>query len=496
MVSSSTELRGLSRIGGAAADGFTVPKPRSRWRARLLVPLAVLVGTAATLGYASRDTLFPPPGVYVVAVVPTDGGPLPYAGEDAVVDGGSGSDDGVPARMSAVVQAPGWIEPAPYAVSVPALAEGVVSEVMVLEGERVEAGQVVVRLIDADARLGLAGAEAAVSQRRADIVRAQASRGTAEARVRVMESAVLELADSIESNQELVKKGAFSAGEFRRMKIRLSGLEAEVNAGQRGIDEASAEIAQAEAALAWAEATVAESALRLSRMEIRAPSAGVVLARLVEPGSRMSMSATGDGAGMSGTVLRLYDPMSLQVRVDVPLADAAKVGVGTRAEITTEAMPDTTFAGVVTRVIHEANIQRNTVQFKVAITEPSPTLKPEMLARVRLRGGPSDGGESRGATDAAAVVNSGGLLVPERALAERKEASAVLWAVVADDNATIVRRIEIEFRASGEEGFVTVSSGLNAGDRLVNMSAGGPAVGGLRHGMRVRVLGERKGDGQ
>ena len=67
----------------------------------------------------------------------------------------------------------------------------------------------------------------------------------------------------------------------------------------------------------------------------------------------MSAGAASSGRGMSGAVVRLYDPARLQVRVDVPLVDAAKVGVGTAAQITTEALPNVVFRGSVTRVVHE-----------------------------------------------------------------------------------------------------------------------------------------------
>ena len=56
-------------------------------------------------------------------------------------------------RRSAVTEAAGWLEADPFPIYVPALAPGIVKEVLVLEGEPVEAGQVVVRMIDDDARL-------------------------------------------------------------------------------------------------------------------------------------------------------------------------------------------------------------------------------------------------------------------------------------------------------------------------------------------------------
>src|SRR5690606_22449816 len=76
------------------------------------------------------------------------------------------SADGSDARQP-VAQASGWIEPDPYPVLVNALADGVVREVLVLEGERVEADQPVARLVEEDAALALRQAEAESARARA-----------------------------------------------------------------------------------------------------------------------------------------------------------------------------------------------------------------------------------------------------------------------------------------------------------------------------------------
>ena len=68
-------------------------------------------------------------------------------------------------------------------------------------------------------------------------------------------------------------------------------------------------------------------------------------------------------------VLRIYNPQKLQVRVDVPLANAAQVSVGQEATITAEVLRDTVFHGKVLRILHEADIQKNTLQVKVSIGE-------------------------------------------------------------------------------------------------------------------------------
>src|SRR5205814_3246818 len=72
-------------------------------------------------------------------------------------------------------RAAGWAEPRPTPTVVTALAEGVVEKLFVVEGQAVEAGEVVARLIDADARLALDAAEADVKLREGELAAARAA---------------------------------------------------------------------------------------------------------------------------------------------------------------------------------------------------------------------------------------------------------------------------------------------------------------------------------
>lgn len=190
---------------------------------------------------------------------------------------------------------------------------------------------------------------------------------------------------------------------------------------------------------------------------------------------------------MAGAVVRLYDPTKLQVRVDVPLADAAKVGIGTVAEITTETLPNDTFWGTVSRIVHEANIQRNSVQYKVSINDPSPLLKPEMLCRVRFHVRST---RTQGDGQANAVNGSDAsglqLFLPSDALINRQENSAQVW--VAENQSSMLGAAAVlrEVVLGGQDGKDTVIlSGVKPGDRvIVNPPSN------LKNGTRVRIVGE------
>jgi HlyD family secretion protein len=471
----AADLTSLSRV---AEKPRAVPRPGARWKTRVLLPTVILLAVLGLLAYAARDALTPAVSVRVAAVVVKEGA-------SASAPSAEGK-QGANRADTVIVQAPGWIEPDPYAINVAALAEGVVKEVLVLEGQRVEAGQVVVRLVDDDAKLALQRAEAEVAEREAEVARSRADVAAAEADA-------AEVRDEVDRKRALVAAGGFSEGQFARLELRLQ-------AGQRRVEAAKAMVMQSEAGKKRAAVMRDEAALALSRMEVRSPVAGVVMTRLVEPGARLSMLAPAFGGAPQGSagavevmggVIRVYDPEKLQVRVDVPLADAGKIGVGTRAQIVCEALPGKTLEGSVTRMVHEANIQRNTVQFKVAIEQPDPVLRPEMLTRVRFLGaGSAAGGGARSPADSASGSSGLRLLAPAAALLHAQGGVGRVW-VVDQSGGTrgpLAAMREVAFIPATESGFVEVTSGLRPGDRVLIEP---PA--GLVEGARLKIEGEATG---
>jgi len=481
-------LQSLAPGRHAAANGgelaSDIPRPRSRWKTRLLVPVVILSSTTGLLVYSARSALTPLTEVRVIPVVTASRATAEPA-ESAGTVHEAGTDSTV-----IVAQAPGWIEPAPYPVLVPALAEGVVEELLVLEGERVEAGQVVARLIDADARLAVESAEALLASLHASVIKAEAD-------VRAAEARSADIDDQLARTSKLVPTGIASESQLALLRFRLHATQEELAATQASLLAARANARVQEVACI-------EAKLKLSRMEITSPLAGVVLKRYVEPGSRVSTSGLSQSAGatepMSSAVLRIYDPARLQARVDVPLADCAKVHVGTRAEIVTEALPDTVFLGVVSRIVHEANIQRNTVPMKVAIENPMEILKPEMLVRVRFHAQPAYTASStprpsalpeNGTASASSTTVQGQeffrLLIPSRVLLDRQGDAGRVWVVEHDprDQTTVAAERKIRMEAASTAGLVSVIDGLRPGDRVIV----NPPTS-LMQGTRVRILGE------
>lgn len=462
-------LAALSRQATARQSAAPVPRPAYRWRTRVLLPALVLLSAAAVLAWSARDALWPAIEVRVVPVVA-----MPRGLEEAS-DSGDGAPSLDPARVAperTLVQAPGWIEPAPFAIAVPALTDGVVKEVLVLEGQRVEAGEVVARLIDDDARLALRRAQAELAERAAAIQRARAEEAATTARAAAVR-------DELERKRPLAADGSVSGAELSRLELQFRAAEAD-------IASSSAAVAAAEAAHQTQEVAVEQAALAMARTEIRSPVAGVVLSRSIEPGTRLTMTSPGPGEAHESGVVRLYDPANLQVRVDVPLADAAKVQIGAAAQVVSESLPDRTFAGTVTRIVHEANIQRNTVQFKVLIESPDAALKPEMLVRVRIMG---SGRAADAAMPGDAASDTGVVLVvPVSAVQDVAGDTAAAWFVSRDARGRAIatrRTLKLGARHGEDGAYIEIESGAGPTDRAI---VDPPAA--LAEGSRIRIVGE------
>jgi len=511
-------LQVLRRHAVHQDDGLAavkIPLPQRRWKTRVLVPALILGAAGLILVFAARGALRPAAQVRIVpAVVKV----------------------GVQSSGAVVVQAPGWVEPNPYPVSVTALADGVVGEVLVLEGEAVRKDQVVVRLIPDDAKLALERAEAELSERQAELATAQALLNEAQrnwdhpieqrrkivvaeatmaekqaelarwpAELAVEKARLSELESEYERLSKLRVEGIIAEKEFLRAQrqheaqaalvksvegrravfdAQIKGAQAEITATRealelripetRAVAEAKAGVFQSESAVKRAQVVRAEAALRLDRMDVRSPIDGMVMVRLVEPGSKVMLSGNEMTAAQ---VLRVYNPTKLQVRVDVPLGDFAHVTPDQEVEVIVNVLPDKTFRGRVVRIVHEADIQKNTLQVKVAIDGPTLEIRPEMLARVKFL--------AAAATQPAGAQAS--IFIPAR-LISQEGGNARVWLVDQTRGLAETRNVTVGSARVGD--WIEIHDGLRAGDWLI---ADPPP--GLQAGDAVKVIGESQSSG-
>jgi multidrug efflux pump subunit AcrA (membrane-fusion protein) len=497
-----------------AAERSRSPGQRRRLLTRYVLPLFVLAGFAAVLAWSARDSLVSSAPVTVVPVIATRA-ELKQAG-------------------TPLFQAAGWVEPRPTPITVTALAEGVLSELLVVPGQEVAVGQPLARLLDADARIAADDAEASLELKQAELAAAEAALTAARSQLEqpVAMQAALAEAESLhakvktelgnlpfstraaQSRLELAKRdlsGKRSAGQavsertvdraqsefesataaLEELMARAPGLEREAAAlerrcealrkqlelkteEKRRVAEAEAGVKIARAKLRQAELLLQTAKLRLERMTVCSPITGRVLALNAQPGKRM-MGLDHTSEYDAATVLTLYDPRMLQVRADVRLEDVRQVQPGQPVRIESAAVSEP-LAGEVLTATSLADVQKNTLQVKVAVHSPPPMLKPEMLVQVTFLAPQKAGTESQGAQQALR------LLAP-RQLVESVDGETCVW--VADGVRRAARRQTVKLGRAGTEELIEVVEGLTATDKLI---AGGRE--GLEDGTRIRITGE------
>ncbi len=367
-------------------------------------------------------------------------------------------------------QASGWIEPGPYPIQVSALVDGFVEEVLVLEGESVEKGQVIARLIREDFELDLATAQGTLETLRAEaeanekaILAVEARITTRRKEVRAGKLKLLELEDRRDRLADS-SAGAVSAEEVRQSELRVQTFRGELDALEISQVELESERARLVAMRAAWQAKIRSGAtelarrqLALDRTEIRAPADGVIMRLFAVPGRKRMITV--DDLD-SSTVATLYQPDLLQARIDVPLGEAASVFPGQAVKIRLEFLPDEVIYGTVSHLTGEADLQRNTLQVKVLLKEPDPRLRPEMLCRAEFlqsaRKSETETGEGSGR-----VV----FYVPVSALFDLRGTEARVWVV--DHSGERITSRSLTLGSEERDGYRLVVAGLQPGDQVV-----------------------------
>lgn len=374
----------------------------------------------------------------------------------------------------ALFQASGWFEADPYPYRATTLVSGVVDSVMVLEGESVSAGQVLATLIREDADLQVRRARGAAEAAQAALAAAEASRQRADFHLetlrnelRVAESRREELEDlarraenlgpTVLSEEEIIQAGLRLQTHVRTLGV----LDSRIREQEAELTRLGSELEVREGNLAAAEARLAEALLALERTVIRSPVDGIVQRLLAAPGQKkLLMSEMPESA----TIALLFQPDSMQARIDIPIAEAGRVSVGQAVLVESEFFPGKTLRGQVSRIVGEADLQRNTLQVKVALEDPPQGIRPDILCRARFLDAVAGGAGS------APPAGSGGgddlyVLVPEAAVVEPRGEDAAVWVV--DGTGSRAERREIVLTGEVRDRYRVVRQGLRPGDRVI-----------------------------
>ena len=129
------------------------------------------------------------------------------------------------------------------------------------------------------------------------------------------------------------------------------------------------------AAVAAAKAQLELSELAMTDSIVRAPIAGTVSKRHVQPGEKVSFDAP---------LLSIVDLTQLEVQAQVPVSDVTQIRKGMPAQIDVEGIAGRRFEGRVERINPSAEPGTRTINIHVSLANEDSLLKAGMFARVSM----------------------------------------------------------------------------------------------------------------
>jgi RND family efflux transporter MFP subunit len=322
---------------------------------------------------------------------------------------------------ASVLDATGYVV-ARRQATVSAKITGRVREVLIEEGQRVETGQVMATLdpIDADAQRTLA---------RSQLDAARSQTASVQAQLKEAEANASRLG-------RLVGDRLVSRQQFDQAVAARDSLRAQLATAQRN-------------------AQVAADSLRIAdngvdNTIVRAPFAGVVIAKAAQPGEIVSPLSAGGGFTRTG-IGTIVDMDSLEVEVDVGEAFIGRVQPKMPVEATLNAYQDWKIPAEVIAIIPTADRGKATVKVRIALKSRDARIVPDMGVRVSFLENAKPQAAQRKA----------GVLIPADAVVERDGGSAVF---VVEDERAVLRKVVVG-RTLGEDREIT--EGLSGGEIVV-----------------------------
>lgn len=245
-------------------------------------------------------------------------------------------------------------------VSITSSVVGKVLEVAVEEGDRVEKGQLILR-IDPGERA------ASLEQARASLARSEAQRALAEAELR---------------------KAEF---ELRRSKeLRANGLASDqgLEAAQTNHDVATANLRAAREDVRNAQAVVTYSEHELAKAEFHAEIAGVIVRLSVEEGENV---LAGDLYNEGSAMVVIADLSVMEAQILVDETEVVRVNRGQKATIEVDAFPELKLTGTVNEVGNSAynagplgSQEAKDFRVRIVLVGVAETLRPGLSARAEI----------------------------------------------------------------------------------------------------------------
>ena len=335
----------------------------------------------------------------------------------------------------ALLNASGYVTPRRRA-TVAAKITARVNEIYAEEGMRVEAGQILARLDDSDAKVRLTAAIA--------------DRDATAAALGDLQVNLVNAQRELKRNEELFQRRLIAEQQIDTARLAVDSFKARIVLARQQIGAADARIKMAEQ--------------DIDNCIVRAPFAGVVVSKDAQRGEMVSPISAGGGFTRTG-IATLVDMTSLEIEVDVNESYIARVRDGQPVTAILDAYPDWQIPGKVRTLIPTADRQKATVKVRASFDKLDPRILPDMGVKVTFLG-----------DEPTAAPSSGRVLVPRTAI--RDDGGKPTVFLYRDGR--VERRVLGLGQARGND--QEVIAGLADGDQIVTAGAKD-----LRDGQRVSV---------
>ena len=233
--------------------------------------------------------------------------------------------------------------------------DGYIAKIYVDKGDLVKANQLLVEIDHTDY-------VHAVDQAKANLL-------SAKAKVVQQEAAVRNAALTLDRMQALIKDQFVSQQDLDTALVNRDAALALQDSLRAQVQQMDVALAQAVTNLAYA--------------SIRAPFAGYIAERNLDPGAYVS-GTTASTSTMSRGILSVHDVETVRTLIEVVEKDVPLVKVGQRADVRAEAYPNEVFEGTVTRIVQALNRATRTMTVEVDLPNKDHRLKGGMFARVEV----------------------------------------------------------------------------------------------------------------
>ena len=235
---------------------------------------------------------------------------------------------------------------------------GKVAELLVEEGDRVKAGQLVLRVDDRNLQASLEQSQAAVRLNTIDIER--------------QDVRIANLRSQWQRSKSLHERRMIGDDEFDNMTNQLELAEIDLKSARERLAQARAQLDQVND--------------QLSKTQIVSPITGLITSLDIKVGETAIASSTNIPGS---SLMTIANPDSIYTEVLVDEADVANIALGQEAEIVAIAYPDSPMKGVVRFIANTAKIEtgRQGLSFKVKIEITDPgnvVLRPGMSCRAEI----------------------------------------------------------------------------------------------------------------